>query len=490
LIVLVLLFATALAIRLHGIDAYPLDISQEKQYRSALTARAYYYESAPSIPEWKREVARVNLERLGILVPPIMDKAASLAYRAARGEHLWIPRLVSTLFWLVGGIFVFLIGREIASSDAALISTGFYLLVPFGISASRSFQPDPVMVAVLVMALFGIIRFYKDDGWRRLVLAGALSSLAIFLKPVSGFFILGGFFSLAIYYRGWRKAFLTSKTFWFLTITLLPNVIFYGYGIFLAGFLRRQANASFFPSLFFDAYYWQFWLKHINSVVGFPAFIGGLLGLMLLPRDRRLFFVAGLWAGYVVYGLAFNYHIHTHPYYQLPLIPVVALSLGPAAALIIAEILKRDPRWPWRWAVWSTFSLAALLSVGLAIRDRQELPDFSEQVMLAEQIGEMVGHSTSSLLLAPYEGRPLKYHGHISGKGWPTRGDMDSEKLIGAPTRTAGQRVEDFLANEPFEFFIVTNFDQFAEQHDLKNYLRTKFPVFAEGESYLIFDLR
>src|SRR5258706_7370780 len=39
----------------------------------------------------------------------------------------------------------------------------------------------------------------------------------------------------------------------------------------------------------------------------------------------------GLWAGYFLFGIYFNYHISTHDYYSLPLIPIVLLSLAPLA---------------------------------------------------------------------------------------------------------------------------------------------------------------
>jgi 4-amino-4-deoxy-L-arabinose transferase-like glycosyltransferase len=419
-----------------------------------------------------------------------MDKLASLAYEVTGGERLWIPRLFSILSWIVGGAFLFLIARNLASIDAALVSTGFYLFLPFGVAASRSFQPDPVMTSLMVIALFYILRFYDKARWGSLILAAVTSSIAILLKPVAVFFLFGGFFSVGLCSNGWRRAFLDSKSLGFLAISLLPNALYYGYGIFSAGFLRGQAEASFIPSLFFDLYYWQFWFKHIYGVVGFAALVGGLLGLMVIPRDRRLVFVSGLWIGYIIYGLAFNYHIHTHPYYQLPFIPVVALSVGPIGALIAKEILRRDSSWPWTWAVGCTLSLAVFLSVGLAVRERQELPDFSREVRIAREIGNSVGHSTHTLLLAPFGGRPLRYHGDFSGESWPTQGDMRAERLVGVSSQTVAERFHSFMAREPFEFFVVTDFSQLAEQSDLHEFLRDGFPILVESESYLIFDLR
>ncbi len=40
------------------------------------------------------------------------------------------------------------------------------------------------------------------------------------------------------------------------------------------------------------------------------------------------------------------------------------------------------------------------------------------------------------------------------------------------------------------DFFIVTEFNEFEAQRDLKIFLNTTFPVIAQSEDYIIFDLR
>ncbi|MBK9600225.1 MAG: hypothetical protein IPO36_00010 [Anaerolineales bacterium] len=68
----------------------------------------------------------------------------------------------------------------------------------------------------------------------------------------------------------------------------------------------------------------------LNIVIGGIALMLGLLGLFFLENEKRRFFL-GLWAGYALFGIYFNYHISSHDYYSLPLIPIVALSLAPLA---------------------------------------------------------------------------------------------------------------------------------------------------------------
>src|SRR4029450_2163039 len=120
-------------------------------------ARKYYYDALQSVPNWKRQIATINKQTEGTLEPTIMPFVVSLAYRVIGGEQFWIPRLLSSVFWLIGGGFLYLIAKKITSMDAAVSSTTFYLFLPFGVSASRSFQPDPMMIMILFFSFFLIL---------------------------------------------------------------------------------------------------------------------------------------------------------------------------------------------------------------------------------------------------------------------------------------------------------------------------------------------
>jgi len=112
------LFITALGIRLYQIEVPPMDFHPTRQYHSALIARSYYYETSNSIPEWRKQVALINAHREGTYEPPIMEIVVSFAYGLTGGEHLWIPRLLSSLFWLIGGMFLYLIAKKLSSMNA------------------------------------------------------------------------------------------------------------------------------------------------------------------------------------------------------------------------------------------------------------------------------------------------------------------------------------------------------------------------------------
>jgi 4-amino-4-deoxy-L-arabinose transferase-like glycosyltransferase len=482
--------ALALAVRAYEIDDYPLDSHPVKQYRSALVSRQYYYQLAELVPEWKREVARDNVKQMPGLGPTVLEHIASFAYLLTNGERIWIPRLLSATSWVVGGIFLYLLARQLASAEAAIISTSFYLFLPFGVMVSRNFQPDPMMIMMMIVSLYAIVRYHSNPSRKHLLIASAAAAFAIFVKPVSLFIIFAGFTALVVSRQGLRRAITNPDNILFFAISLLPNVLFYGNGLFIDGTLQKQSQASFLPALLVQPFFYQFWLKHVHATIGFSALVGALFGVLLFSRGWKRNFVLGLWIGYAVYGMVFTYHIHTHNYYQLPFIPIVALSIGPLGALILVQLRKVYTSWPWRLVIGGILLLAIILNIGLYARERQELPDFTADIQLSKEIGEIVNHSTRTIMLAPHGGRSYRYHGQFSGTTWPTRGDENAEGLYGLPKLSVEKRVQLLGGDGRADYFIVVNFEETKYQQDLTDYLTSNYPIIAENDRYLVFDLR
>ena len=147
--VVLLLFVGSLAIRLYDIDDLPLDFHPTRQLFSALKARGIYAQSQPNLPDWQREIAIRQWKKEATIEPEIVEHLAAWTYRLVGEENLLYPRVYSILFWELGGLFLFLAARRLVSQNGALLTLAFYLYLPYGIFASRSFQPDPLMVALL-----------------------------------------------------------------------------------------------------------------------------------------------------------------------------------------------------------------------------------------------------------------------------------------------------------------------------------------------------
>lgn len=489
LFILSLLFLAAFGIRLFHINDPPLDFHPGRQYHSATHARGYYFESLESIPEWRRHVARINQQIQERLEPPLMEFAAVFAYKILGGEYLWIPRMLSSIFWLIGGFFLYLLIKKIISADAALFSTAFYLFLPYGISASRSFQPDPMMVMMMIICLYCLFRYFKQPTLQRLLIAAIVSALAIFIKFVCVFIIFGVFISIGMYKHGSWKWIIKRDLLIFIFVSLLPGAIYYINGIYIAGFLKAHIPGRFFPHLLLSPLFWMKWLNLIGRVVGFPAFIGALLGTLMFRDKLSRAFIMGSWVGYFLFGLIFNYHIHTHDYYHLPLIPIVAISLGQIGALIMSSLKRVCTNWQTHLIAWAILFLPVIISIGQSgVKLIQS--NFGSEVKTAKEIGDLLGHSVETIFLDRAYGVALKYHGELGGVFWPSTADLQYYEMIGMPEFNVIKYFKNLELKRSAEYFIVTDFKEFEEQSELKNYLYRNFPLLAKNEDYLIFDLR
>lgn len=498
LFIISLLCVVAFGVRILHIDEPPGEFQPTRAYHGFIMARAYYYEALESAPEWKREIASLNKQAEYSAEPPILDLTASFAYRILGGEHIWIPRILATVCWIAGGIFLYLIAKRILPAGAALFSTAFYLFLPYGILASRSFQPDPLMIMALLFSIFAILRYYEQPSTPRLVIAALASALTLFIKPgVCLFQLFGVFVSLGIYKQGLRRTLIGPHSAIFAVLSLLPMLIYVLYGTFVAGFFGTQVERTLSPHLLLQPSFWAAWLLQINIVVG-PYFIVALLGFLMLSKGLARALLIGLWVGYLIFGLVFTNQI-IHDYYSLQLIPVVALSLGPIIALIIDYLAQVATQRYQRAAIVGVLLLAGLLAVGASINYRHHYDanalDIDDKVKMYEEVGGIVNHSASTLISAPDYGEPLKYHGWLSGEVWPPWDDIDDgEKNPGTSELTMEERLDKLEAKSeyPPDYFVIIrdlNYGRFEDQTELYEFLGKKHPIVAEGVDYWIFDL-
>ncbi len=517
LIVLLALLTAAFGLRCYHLTQPPLDFHPTRQGWSLILARAYYFENAGSIPQWQRQVARVNKQMTHIKEPPIMEHLVATVYRFAGAEQLWIPRVFSIIFWLLGGLFLFLSAREMVSPNGALVCTAFYLFAPFGIFMSRSFQPEAMMVMLFVAGIMTIRSYYNRPSVTRLLVAAGTAALAILIKSIAVFPIVAAFVFVGIAKEGLRKGLLNIRCFCFLLTSLLLGLGYYFYMMLGPGRLGRVADTIFLPHLLLEPSFWAGWLHVVGGTVGYLAVIAGLIGIALLKNRSDRALLIGLWAGYVVYALLFTYTTATHDYYQVLLLPIVALSLGPIGSIIVARLRNLGRAWWWGLAVLGLLVLGLVIHTGLSIRhdqfrkldpavkDRLQILcnfiglnphylkrinyDFEEEIKVARDIGEIVNHSTRTIFLAPAYGYPLRYYGQLFGACWPRQEDLEVRKLRRLEALDVQTHFEKLTKKWSPEYFIVADLEDFDRQKDLKDFLTDRFDVIAESDKYLIFDL-
>jgi hypothetical protein len=105
---------------------------------------------------------------------------------------------------MVGAAALYDLGKRMTSPAASLVGVGYYLFMPFNIRASRSFQPDPMLVMFIVLAVWAFYRWSRERSWMWASLAGLLGGLSGYIKP-AGLFFCGGILVGVVLYDSIRK---------------------------------------------------------------------------------------------------------------------------------------------------------------------------------------------------------------------------------------------------------------------------------------------
>ncbi len=479
---LLVMFLAAALIRFNNLKApgHLLD----REYTSAIFARAFYYIHNDDVADWEREIAITERDQQPILEPPLLEYLVSVIYRVMGKEDLYYSRYLTNAFWLIGGIFMFLIAGKLLSTDAAVIATGYYLFVPMGIIISRSFQPDSLMMMMYLISLYSIVLYFDSQSTRQLVLAGILTGLTLLLRPLVIFGIFFSFLALSIHRnRDWKKI-IDPALLIFGVLSLLPSIIYYGYGIFVAGFMRWKVTTSFMPFLLAKKDFWTGWLSIIMDVAKLTPLLLAIPGFFLIRNKKAQFFVSSLMIAFLVFTVVFTYHIHTHPYYHIQLFPIVGLCLAPIALSILTALRSTSGK---LW--WVPISAVVVFSLYLGYKEvRGSLYQTRmESPATAREIGELIHHSARTVYVAFYYGLPLEYYGEFAGAPWPVRIEDEFYRRPGEQELSVQERI-DGLGFVP-EYFVITHFDLYNQKHqDLKEYLQHNCSLVAEKEKYVIYD--
>jgi 4-amino-4-deoxy-L-arabinose transferase-like glycosyltransferase len=483
---LLITFALALGIRLYDLTDPPFDFHATRQFRSAVIARGIYYAGLENVGSQQRELAMALWKSEPQLEPPIIEWLTAFTYHLPGGEALWKARLLSSLFWVLGGLALYAMAKEITSHYTALICTLVYLFLPYGVIASRSFQPDPMMVMWTVFALWELFQWHKTRTWRNATLAGVFAGVAILSKAVALFPIGGVATALVFFDRDWKSTLRNGQAWAVSLLAVTPGAAYYIYGIFIAGFLQGQAKQSFIPSLWLDPVYYLRWANLVINTVGFSILLISLVGIFLWKRKTDTVFSTGLWVGYGLYGMAFPYHIMTHDYYQLPLIPIVALSLAPAVELVVEQLAHHRSR---------LLPIAMTVFVGGGVlfqmwNARVDLArkNYSSDAQEWSRFQTIIPPDLTVIALVQAYGYPLKYYGWVEAELWANTSDLNLRELAGQSKEQIEQNRWSKL--DGMDLFLVTNFNEFNLQPDLQEFLKTTYKVYGEGDGYVIFDLK
>jgi hypothetical protein len=484
-LLIAILFAGALLVRLDGISEPSV---QSRELQNALLARQYYLGDGEGLPQWKQRVLRELHDLVRPIEPPILDRLAGSTFRLVGAERLWIPRLWSSLFWLLGGFFLFRVATRLIRPEGAFFTLALYLFWPYPAFISRLYQPDALMIALLLGGVLAIIRYWEQPSRSRLAVAVTLSASAVLVKPGIAFvFLLGLFVALAAWRREVVKTIVRGRLPLFVALTLVPTGLYYVYSLHANYFLAGQGDGWIDPTKWSTTWFWDGWWQSLAHVLVTPqhqtylAVVPLGLGLtgIVVSRGMARAILLGLFIPYIAFALALTIPIATHPYYSLPLVPTLALSIGSVVSFVAERLEHRA-----RAARAAILALGALVTLVAAYKDHAVLTHQTPPHLIADyrRIGEVTGHTTRAVYVDLRLRSPITYWAWIDGHYWYPPTPAQDLPASGNPfPRRIDAAKSDFL--------IVMEMSELKTEKRLRAFTRG-LPVVERTARYAIFDLR
>ncbi|PWB50267.1 MAG: hypothetical protein C3F13_17540 [Anaerolineales bacterium] len=482
-ICVVSIFILGTGLRLLDLTDPPLDIFPQRQLRGAIIARSIYYQLLPSADPAQRAQAVYLANTMDPREPSVFEGLVALIYLVAGGEHLWIARLYAILFWVSGGLALYLLARRMTSALAAIAPLIFYYFLPWSVIFSRIFQPDLIMVMLTLWVAYTLYRWGESPSWKWAILTGLLAGLAAYIKLPAVFPILLMLVGVVLASLGFKKALTHPQVWTMIGLLIIPPAIYYLFVIpdsssfwlsFSIGLLKNWIQPSFYIR----------WIIFTGGLVDLGVAIISFVGVWLLPKKARIIPLA-LWLGYFLYGMAFSYHITTHEYYSIPLIPAIALSLAPIAALIFDRITQRGHAASWAVVAILVCSIGYSAWIGRSILYGK---NYRAEAIAWQRLGEALPKEGDLIGLTHEQGYRIAYYGWRHVTPWlPTAADEQALSSTSDP-QAEFQTLFENTANGQ-DYFVVTMMNDFNALPMLKSYLYEHYPVYGEGDGYLIFDL-
>lgn len=247
-------------------------------------------------------------------------------------------RLVSIFSSLLAAFFLYLICKKHSNISVALFAAFFYLFLPFNIFYSRTILPDQTVITLTLSGIYFFDRWLAEDR-RRIIkylffcLCVISFSLSLLLKPFAGFFFLP---VLVLAFEKWGTELFKKVSMWTIAfLSILPFFLWriwilqYPEGIPQSGWLFNSGNIRFTGAFF----HWIF-AKRIGELIlgywGLPILVMGIL----VKNKRSLFFFSFL-ASAVIYIFVVARGNVQHSYYQIPIIPAIAIFMALGSSFFI-----------------------------------------------------------------------------------------------------------------------------------------------------------
>ena len=247
-------------------------------------------------------------------------------------------RIVTIIASLSTSIFLFLLVRRYLDSRTALFASFFYTFLPYSIYYGRTLLPDTTMVAASISGVYFFDTYVRSllkkekRQWIFFVISILFCAGALLLKPFA-VFILAPIAYIVVKKRvlfNWKVVIIGL-------VSILPLIAWrlwmqnFAEGVPVSAWLLNGGNVRFEPSFI----YWVFDRHIAKFILGYFGFGLILTGILKKAKETNyLFFFTFLLSALLYLFIVARGNLQ-HDYYQIVIIPAVALFLARGAAFLL-----------------------------------------------------------------------------------------------------------------------------------------------------------
>jgi len=248
-------------------------------------------------------------------------------------------RMVTIFASLLSSIFLFLIIKNRFGFPTGILTTFFFLFIPYNIYYSRTILPDPLMVAAILGGTYFFNLWLTKDKLSvfnpQFLVALLLTAAAFLIKPYALFFTLP---MIYIAYEKFGLNFLRKWQLWvFVVVSIIPLVwwrvwiLQFPEGIPASAWLFNEGNIRFKGSFF----YWIFADRIGRLILGFWGVALLILGFIAKHKRKDLFFILSFVLSSLIYITILARGNVQHDYYQILIIPTISIILGVGSSFLL-----------------------------------------------------------------------------------------------------------------------------------------------------------
>lgn len=458
---LILIIFFAFLVRLYKIDAPLADWHSWRQADTAAVARNYVKNGIDLLHPIYDDISSTqsgldNPNGYRMVEFPIYNAVVAVLFKSnTLPLEVW-GRLVSIFSSLGSLIFLYLIVKKHSDYLTAIFAAFFFAFIPYNIFFSRTILPEPSMTFAFLGAICFFDKFLEEQKKSRKIiyffLSAVFSSAALLIK------IMAIFFLLPIFYLAFKKfklkIFIRPELWLYSIITFVPIILWrlwisnFPEGIPASSWLLNGGNIRFKGAFF----RWIIAERLGKLILAYGGFVLFFLGIILKPFKKNIFFYTFLLSS-IIYVVVFARGNVQHDYYQIPIIPSLAIFMALGAKYLWDNAHKLELL---------ALSLMLFAFGWYEIRGNFNInhPEIVEAGIMLDKIAP-----SDALVIAPYDGDTAFLY-QTKRKGWPIGGDIENKIQKGAA------------------YYVSNSFNSET------NLLMQKYQVIAKNDRFVIIKLQ